>query len=86
MAYGRPLLTGLDGHLPRLIQEHGIGAKYGPHRPLESILLDWAEPNDVTQKMGLKSGELYIDEYSYDHVYGGLVSTLESMTRENRAS
>jgi len=81
LSLGLPILTPLQGEVASLIDEYGIGIRYGTDtgRSLyESIQLLTKDP--VLQKsMSQKACALYREKFSFETVYGRLVKHLEKM-------
>ncbi len=79
LAYGIPLVTNISGLVAKLVNEEGVGRYYresaslGP--TIEALLSNPAE----IHAMSARARGLFERSYSYDIVYGGLVTHLERL-------
>lgn len=85
LAHGTPMVTNISGLVEALIRDEGVGRYYrdsaelGP--TIEALL---ADPTEV-HEMGRRARGLFESAYSFDIVYGGLVSHLEQLSAMNLA-
>jgi glycosyltransferase involved in cell wall biosynthesis len=80
MQLGLPILTPLDGEVRRLVEENGVGLMYRAG-DADSLVAAIARMTAAAlrQEMSLKASALFARRYSFESVYGDLVSRLESM-------
>ena len=81
LSLGLPILTPLQGEVASLIDEHGVGMRYGTdtgktlHDCIQAVTSDTALQRNMSQK----ARELYDLHFSFEMVYGGLVKHLEKL-------
>lgn len=81
LSLGLPILSPLRGEVARLIEDHGVGMRYGTdtgktlHDCIQSITTDTA----LQKRMSQSARDLYDEKFSFDMVYGGLVKHLEML-------
>ena len=81
LSLGMPILSPLQGEVASLIDEHGVGFRYGGdtgkslHDCIQALAIDAA----LQRNMSGKARTLYAELFSFDMVYGRLVKHLEKM-------
>lgn len=87
LSLGLPILSPLQGEVANLIETYGVGLRYGTDSGrslvecIEALISDQA----FRQKMSNNALRLYRERFSYEMVYGGLVSHLEMLARSRRS-
>jgi glycosyltransferase involved in cell wall biosynthesis len=86
LALGLPVLSPLNGEVARLISDFDIGLGYGPmaKKTLKSCIEDLAAIPELRKKLSDNALELFRERFSFETVYGGLVSHLEMMVQHQR--
>jgi glycosyltransferase involved in cell wall biosynthesis len=86
LALGLPVLSPLSGEVKRLISDFDVGISYGPvaEKSLESCIEDLAVMPDLRKKLSDNAKKLFRQRFSFEMVYGGLVSHLENLARLKR--
>jgi len=81
MSHGLPIVTSLRGEVAALIDQCGIGMRYGTDsgRSLYDCVTTLATDGATRQKTSASAARLYDDRFSYDKVYGDLVAHLEGL-------
>lgn len=81
LSLGLPILSPLQGEVASLIAAYDVGIRYGTdtgktlHLCIQSLTKDIA----LQKYMSKKAHALYIEHFSFDMVYGGLVKHLEKL-------
>jgi glycosyltransferase involved in cell wall biosynthesis len=86
LALGLPVLSPLRGEVRSLISDFDVGLSYGPvvEKTLESCIEDLAAMPDLRKKLSDNALKLFRERFSFETVYGGLVSHLEMLVRSQR--
>ena len=81
MLLGLPLLSPLQGEVEKLISIDNVGLSYGSEsgRSLAECIIKLVDKPVLIQEFSGNAKRLYDDKFSFDNVYGGLVSHIESM-------
>lgn len=82
LALGLPILSPLQGEVASLINENGVGLRYGTDtgKCLYDCILTLIQDASLQKIMSQKANALYDEKFSFDMVYGGLVRHLEQMS------
>ena len=85
LAYGLPIITTLTGEVEQLVQTEQVGFACNASTGLNmyevmKILLD---DQNIRSAMSNRGIALYDSKFSYDMVYGKLVSSLENLAKKN---
>lgn len=85
LALGLPILSPLQGEVAKLIEENGVGMRYGTDtgRSLYDCIQALVKDPALQKNMSQKARALYDDRFSFEKVYGGLVKHLEKMAKYN---
>ena len=81
LSLGLPILSPLQGEVASLIEEHGVGMRYGTdsgktlYDCIQILTHDFALQKSLSQN----ARALYAGRFSFDMVYGGLVKHLEKL-------
>ena len=88
LALGLPILSPLKGEVMRLIKENDTGLAYGETtgRTLAQCVQELVSQPQQRLAMASRARQLYRTRFSFDTVYGGLVSHLELLARESSAA
>ena len=88
LALGLPVLSPLRGEVMRLITAHGTGLAYGEQvgPTLAQCVQQLVSQPALRAAMAKRARELYRAQFSFETVYGGLVSHLERMARGGPAA
>lgn len=86
LALGLPVLSPLRGEVRRLISDFDVGLSYGPvvDKTLESCIANLAAMPDLRKKLSDNALKLFRERFSFETVYGGLVSHLEMLAQRQR--
>ncbi len=87
LSLGLPILSPLKGEVASLIEAHSVGLRYGPDTGMSLIrCIEVLISNEaLRQQMSLNARKLYREKFSYEIVYGGLVSHLEIISRSRHS-
>jgi glycosyltransferase involved in cell wall biosynthesis len=82
------VLSPLKGEVMRLIQEHGTGLVYGTEtgRTLAQCVREMVLQPQLRSTMADRARALYRSRFSFETVYGALVSHLERLARQRPAA
>jgi len=85
LSLGLPILSPLSGEVNRLINAERVGLIYkqGSGVSLYDCISKLKSDKDLCKEVSKNSLNLYHKKFSYEIVYGGLVSHLESMVSNN---
>jgi glycosyltransferase involved in cell wall biosynthesis len=86
LSMGTALLSPLQGEVATLISAHKVGLRYGTDTGktlAECIDLLIASPS-LRRKMSENALALYVESFSFEKVYGGLVKHLELLSRNSK--
>lgn len=88
LALGLPVLSPLQGEVARLIQRRSVGLMYGPQagRTLQQCLKVLKTDPEKQKQIAANARTLHQEQFSFERVYGGLVSHLEQMARQRKPS
>ncbi len=84
LSLGLPILSPLQGEVASLINKYGVGLRYGTdsgqnlYKCIDILINDPIFHNSMSQK----AKELYIDQFSFEIVYQGLVEHFEKMANK----
>jgi len=86
LSLGLPIFSPLQGEVASLIEEHGVGMRYGTDtgKTLHDCIQALAQDAALQKKMSQKARALYAERFSFEMVYGGLVKHLEKMVTQRR--
>lgn len=86
LSLGLPILCPLKGEVAKLINEYGVGMRYGTDsgKSLYDCIQTLTEDKDLQKKMSQKAWALYEERFSFKMVYGGMVRHLEKLANYNR--
>lgn len=81
LSLGLPILSPLRGEVAALIEENGVGLRYGTDtgRTLYDGIQVLAKDPKLQIAMSQKARRLYAERFSFDMVYGALVKHLEKL-------
>lgn len=81
---GLPILTPLKGEVTKLIDEYGVGLRYGTDtgKTLRECIQMLTEDEKFQINMSNKSRKLYEDEFKFEKVYGKFVKHLENLAQK----
>jgi glycosyltransferase involved in cell wall biosynthesis len=81
LSLGLPILSPLHGEVANLIENYGVGLRYGKDfgRSLVECIESLISNPSARQKMSNNARILYTEKFSYEMVYGGLVKHLEML-------
>ena len=84
LGQGLPILSPLKGEVQKLINTYKIGLNYGKAAEMELLEAIKKISSDKTLRaeMSTNAKALFNDQFSYEHVYGGLVDHLVDMARK----
>lgn len=84
LSFGLPILCPLRGEVENLIRENDVGMTYGAvsGRSLEACIQELAEDFDLLKRLSESSRRLYLEKFSFDTVYGALVTHLEKIASQ----
>lgn len=84
LAFGLPILSPLQGEVARLINDHGVGMRYGTDtgKTLYDCIKVLMEDAELQKKMSQNAQALYEERFSFEMVYGGLVKHLEKLANK----
>lgn len=87
LALGLPVLSPLRGEVHRLILDFNVGLSYGlvGEKTLESCINELANMPALRDTLSDNARKLFNERFSFDAVYGGLVSHLEMLVRCHKA-
>lgn len=80
LAHGIPLITNISGLVEKLVIEEGIGRFYTRSADLSPTLEALLSNPTEVHAISARARTLFERSYSYDIVYGGLVTQLERLT------
>ena len=82
-----PIITPLQGEVASLIDEHGVGVRYGTDtgKILYDCILILTQDTALRKSMAQNARSLYAERFSFEMVYGGLVKHLEMMASSSGA-
>jgi len=85
LSLGLPILSPLRGEVERLISQYEVGVSYGlGHRFSLYEAIDLLGRNNTLQKtISINALSLFKEKFSFDKVYDGLASHLESMIKSH---
>jgi glycosyltransferase involved in cell wall biosynthesis len=83
LSLGLPILSSLQGEVASLIAEHDVGMRYGTDtgKCLHDCILALTQDTTLQQSMSDNARALYRVRFSFEMVYGGLVSHLERLAQ-----
>lgn len=86
LALGLPVLSPLRGEVEHLISDWGIGMRYGSAvgKTLAQCIEDLATTPGLRDELSGNALRLFQDRFSFDTVYGGLVSHLELLAQNGQ--
>lgn len=86
LAFGLPILSPLQGEVARLINDHGVGMRYGTDtgKTLYDCIKVLMEDSALQKKMSQNARDLYAEQFSFEMVYGRLVRHLEKLASFSR--
>jgi len=81
LSLGLPILSPLHGEVAHLINDHGVGLRYGTDsgKSLYECIQVLVNDPKIQLDMSQKARKLYAEHFSFDMVYGALVTHLEKM-------
>jgi glycosyltransferase involved in cell wall biosynthesis len=81
LSLGLPILSPLQGEVARLINDHGVGMRYGTDtgKTLYDCIKVLMEDAALQKKMSQNARALYAKRFSFEMVYGRLVKHLEKL-------
>lgn len=81
LSLGLPILSPLQGEVARLINDHGVGLRYGTDsgKDLYECIQVLVKDPKLHLDMSQRARQLYAERFSFDMVYGGLVKHLEKL-------
>lgn len=87
LSLGLPVLSPLRGEVMRLISDSGIGMSYGGEtgRTLEQCIVDLTNKPGLRDELSGNALRLYQERFSFETVYGSLVSHLEMLALNGRS-
>ena len=85
LSLGLPILSPLSGEVERLINDYEVGITYGTCPTLYEVIVKIRDNKELQRKMSINALSLFNDKFSFEKVYGGLVSHLESMSKVKRS-
>lgn len=85
LALGLPILSPLKGEVSNMITKHNVGLIYKEKsaESLSECIIKLIKNDMLAEKLSINSKRLYEEKFSYDLVYGRLVSHLESLAKNN---
>ncbi|HQZ06109.1 MAG TPA: glycosyltransferase [Burkholderiaceae bacterium] len=86
LALGLPVLCPLEGEVQRLITSHGVGLCYGTAAgaSLSECLVRLLEDRALRLELSTNASRLYREQFSFEMVYGGLVTHLEKLAQASK--
>jgi len=86
LSLGLPIFSPLQGEVASLIEEHGVGMRYGTDtgKTLHDCIQALMENPALKKTMSRNARSLYAERFSFEMVYGGLVKHLEKMVTQRR--
>jgi glycosyltransferase involved in cell wall biosynthesis len=87
LALGLPVLSSLRGEVQRLILDFNVGLSYGPvgEKTLLSCIHELADVPALRDRLSDNARKVFIERFSFESVYGDLVSHLEMLARRRDA-
>jgi len=87
LSLGLPVLSPLQGEVASLIDRYGVGMRYGGDTGTTLYDCIKALSGDESLREGLsnRARATYIDHFSFERVYGGLVNHLEGFVKDHSA-
>jgi len=84
LSLGLPILSPLQGEVASLINDHGVGLRYGTDldKSLYECIQVLVNEPDLQIDMSQRARWLYAERFSFDMVYGGLVKHLEKLANK----
>jgi glycosyltransferase involved in cell wall biosynthesis len=81
LSLGLPIVTSLRGEVGALVDQFGVGLRYGTdsNRTLYDCLAILIGDRPLQRRMSHNALELYDERFSYEKVYGEVVAHLESL-------
>ncbi|MEP6969364.1 MAG: glycosyltransferase [Betaproteobacteria bacterium] len=85
LALGLPVLSPLQGEVRQLIMSHGVGLSYGAASgtSLADCMSRLLGDSTLRAKLSGNAARLYREQFSFEMVYGALVTHLEHMAGNN---
>lgn len=84
LSLGLPILSPLQGEVARLINDYGVGMRYGTDtgKTLYECITVLQGDAALQKKMSQNARALYAERFSFEMVYGGLVKHLEKLANK----
>lgn len=81
LSLGLPIFSPLQGEVARLINDHGVGMRYGTDtgKSLYACIQALVNDSKLQLNMSQKARQLYAEHFSFGMVYDGLVKHLEKL-------
>jgi glycosyltransferase involved in cell wall biosynthesis len=81
LSLGLPVLSPLRGEVQRLILDFNVGLSYGPvgEKTLLSCIHELSDVPALRDKLSDNARKVFIERFSFESVYGGLISHLEML-------
>ena len=85
LSLGLPVLSPLRGEVSSLVANFDVGLSYGhaDGKTLESCIQDLAAMPELRAKLSSNALKLFHERFSFETVYGGMVSHLEMLVRRH---
>ncbi len=83
LSLGLPILSPLQGETATLIDEYGVGLRYGTDtgKKLSDCIIMLIQKSQLQKKLSKNALQLYKKNYAFEIVYGNLVHHLENMVK-----
>jgi len=88
LSFGLPVVTSLRGEVAALIDQFEVGLRYGTdsNRTLFDCLTILIEDSALQRRMSRNALQLYDERFSYEKVYGAVVTHLEGLAAAARGA
>lgn len=79
LAYGKPILTSLDGEVKEIIEQNSCGFYYEDSETLYNICKSFCTDKRFLMEIAANAAKTYEKEFNFYRVYGALVNQLEKL-------